>query len=60
MVDVQKEVLVEIENKIRDLINYIETLNKEEVEGGVKKIEDSAAEELTNKLREIAKKVASE
>ena len=60
MVDVSKETLVEAEDMIRDLINYIEVLNKEEVEGDVKKIEDDAATKLTEKLRQIAQKIAGE
>ena len=60
MLEISKEILVEAENMIRDLINYVEVLNKEEVEGGVKKIEDDAAAELTEKLRQIAQKIAGE
>jgi len=43
------------EDKIRDLINWIEVLNREEIkEGEGKKIEDDAARELKAKLQEIA------
>ena len=43
------------EDKIRDLINWIEVLNREEIkEGEGKKIEDDAARELNAKLQEIA------
>ena len=48
----------EAENAIRDIINWIEVWNLEEVEGGVKKIEDATVEELKMKLEELAKKVS--
>ena len=48
----------ESENAIRDIINWIEVWNLEEVEGGVKKIEDATVEELKMKLEELAKKVS--
>jgi hypothetical protein len=47
----------EVENEIRDLINWVEVWNLEEVEGGVKKIEDSIVDELKAKLSAIAEKV---
>ncbi len=55
---VDEKTIREVENKIRDLINLIEIMNKEEVEG-TKKIEDSAAQELKEKLRETAEKLGS-
>lgn len=48
----------EIEDSIRDIINLIKVKNEEEVEGGFKKIEDDAAEELIERLREIAQKLS--
>ena len=50
--DIEK--IKQIEDKIRDLINDIEIMKNEDVEGGVQKIEDSAAEELKEKLQQIA------
>ena len=45
----------EIANKIRDLINLVEVKTGEELETGEgKKIETDTAEELKQKLREIA------
>ena len=44
-----------IANKIRDLINWIAVMNKEELrEGEGKKIEDDTAKGLKMKLQEIA------
>ena len=45
------------ENAIRDLINWVEVQNLEEVQNATKKIEDSAAKQLNSKLRALAKKV---
>jgi len=46
-------------NKIRDLINFIAIKKEEELEEGEgRKIEEDTAEELTAKLREIAKELA--
>jgi len=58
MVDIDESKIKEAENAIRDLINWIEVWNLEEVEGGVKKIEDETVDELKVKLEEIAKKVS--
>lgn len=58
MVEVSQEQIKEAENAIRDLINWIEVWNLEEVEGGVKKIEDGTVEELKAKLEDISKKVS--
>ena len=44
----------EAADAIRDLINWVEVWNLEEVEGGVKKIEDDVVEELKTKLQAIA------
>ena len=44
----------EAADAIRDLINWVEVWNLEEVDGGVKKIEDDVVEELKNKLKAIA------
>ena len=44
-----------VAEKIRDVINLVEVLNKEELEAGEgKKVEDDAAEQLKEKLREAA------
>ena len=49
----------EVEDKIRDLINYIQVMTLEELkEGEGKKIEEDTAKELQAKLRELAKFVA--
>jgi len=57
MAKVSDKKIKEIEDSIRDLINFIKVKNVEEVEGEFKKIEDDAAEELIEKLREIAQKL---
>lgn len=46
----------EIANEIRDIINWVEVWNLEEVQDGTKKIEDSVVEELKKKLRDLAEK----
>jgi len=56
MVDAEK--IKAVENKIRDLINWVEVWNLEEVEGGFKKIEDDVVNELKQRLEELAKMVA--
>ena len=58
MVEIDEAQITEAENAIRDLINWIEVWNLEEVEGGVKKIEDATVDDLKAKLEEIAKKVS--
>ncbi|MBW2966769.1 hypothetical protein KY342_06720 [Candidatus Woesearchaeota archaeon] len=58
MVEVDESKIKEAENAIRDLINWIEVWNLEEVEGGVKKIEDVTVDELKTKLSDIAEKVS--
>jgi len=55
--EVSEEKLKEVQHKIRDLINWIEVWNLEEVEGGVKKIEDDVVEELKQKLAELSQAV---
>ncbi len=57
MAEVSEEKLKEVQHKIRDLINWIEVWNLEEVEGGVKKIEDDVVEELKQKLAELSQAV---
>ena len=42
---------------VRDLINWVEVWNLEEVQDGTKKIEDSVVEELKTKLKAIAEKL---
>jgi len=56
MVDAEK--IKAVEDKIRDLINWVEVWNLEEVEGGFKKIEDDVVNELKQRLEELAKMVA--
>ncbi|MDD5649512.1 MAG: hypothetical protein PHF86_03725 [Candidatus Nanoarchaeia archaeon] len=46
-----------IENKIRDVINWIEVWNLEELEDNNKIISDDVVEELKDKLQEIAEEV---
>ena len=46
-----------IENKIRDLINWIEVWNLEEIEDNTKKIDDKTVEELKEKLQVIAEDI---
>jgi len=52
-----EESLKEIENDIRDLINWVEVWNEEEKTGGTKKIENEEAEKIKEKLRAIATKL---
>ncbi len=56
MVDAEK--IKAVEDKIRDLINWVEVWNLEEIEGGFKKIEDDVVNELKQRLEELAKMVA--
>jgi len=48
----------EAEDAIRDIINWIEVWNLEEVEAGTKKIEDATVDELKTKLEDLARKVS--
>lgn len=49
-------IVKEVEDKIRDLINYIQVMTLEETEPGEgRKIEEDVASELQEKLRGIAK-----
>jgi len=57
MAEVSEEQIKEAEDSIRDLINWIEVWNLEEVQDGTKKIEDETVNELKAKLEEIARKV---
>ena len=58
--EIPDEKITEIENKVRDLVNLVSVMNEEEIEGGVKKVEDAAATELKEKLQEIAKMLGKE
>ncbi len=49
----------EVQDKIRDLINWVEVWNLEEIEGGVKKIEDDVVEQLKQKLADLSQAVGS-
>lgn len=54
----EKTEIEEIENDLRDLINWVELKNKEELEPGEgKKIEDDTANELVAKIKAIAIKL---
>jgi hypothetical protein len=57
MAEISAEQIKEAEDSIRDLINWIEVWNLEEVQDGTKKIEDETVNELKAKLEEIARKV---
>jgi len=57
MVEVDESKLKEAENAVRDLVNWVEVWNLEEVEGGVKKIEDETVDQLKAKLADIAEKI---
>lgn len=53
-----KQRIIEIENDIRDLINFIEIKTEEETKiGEGKKIEEDTAKELVQKLKIIATKI---
>lgn len=53
-----KKAIEDVENDIRDLINFIEIKTEEETKiGEGKKIEDDTAKELVIKLKKIATKV---
>ena len=58
MVEVDVEQIKAAEDAIRDLVNWVEVWNLEEVEGAVKKIEDGTVAELKSKLEDIARKVS--
>ena len=53
--EISDKKIKEIENKIRDTINWVAILNKEELKlGEGKKIEDDTAKVLKKKLQQIA------
>ncbi|RLI71828.1 hypothetical protein DRO91_05175 [Candidatus Heimdallarchaeota archaeon] len=56
-IEIEEEMLKEVENDIRDLINWIEVWNEQEKTGGTKLIEDEQAEKMKEKLRSIAEKL---
>jgi len=56
-IEIDEEMLKQVENEIRDLINWIEVWNQEEKVGGTKLIEDEQAEKIKEKLRSIAEKL---
>ena len=58
MAEVDEAKIKEAEDAVRDLINWIEVWNLEEVQEGTKKIEDETVKDLKAKLEEIAKKVS--
>ena len=48
----------EVEDRIRDLINFVQVKNEEELNAAEgKKIEDDTAKELKGQLRDLAKMV---
>ena len=56
-IKIDTAVFKEVENDIRDLINWVKVWNTEEEEGEGKKIEDKESEQLVSKLRQIASKL---
>ena len=46
------------EDMVRDLVNMVNVMKEEEVEGVTTKVQPEAADELVGKLEELAKKVA--
>lgn len=46
------------EDMVRDLVNMVNVMKEEEMEGVTTKIQPEAADELVAKLEELAKKVA--
>jgi hypothetical protein len=60
MANNNKSKVVAIEDDIRDLINFVEVKNEEELDAAEgKKIEDDTAAELKDKLRALAKKIGA-
>lgn len=59
MAEVSEEKLKEVQDKIRDIINWVEVKNQEEIEGGTKKIEDEVVTKLKEKLAELTQAVDS-
>ena len=58
MVEIDEAKIKEAEDTLRDIINWIQVWNLQEVEGGVKKIEDSTVQGLKKKLEDLAKKIS--
>ena len=58
MVEVDEAKIKETENAVRDIVNWIEVWNLEEVREGTKKIEDETVDDLKAKLEELAKKIS--
>ncbi|MBW2977400.1 hypothetical protein KY331_01000 [Candidatus Woesearchaeota archaeon] len=58
MVEVDEAKIKEAEDAVRDIVNWIQVWNLQEVEGGVKKIEDSTVQGLKKKLEDLAKKIS--
>jgi len=58
--EISDKKIKEIENKIRDIINWVAILNKEEIKiGEGKKIEDDTAKVLKKKLQQIAQLIGT-
>lgn len=58
MVEVDEAKIKEAEDAVRDIVNWIQVWNLQEIEGGVKKIEDSTVQGLKKKLEDLAKKIS--
>jgi len=57
MAEVSEEKLKEVQDKIRDIVNWVEVKNQEEIEGGTKKIEDEVVTTLKEKLSELTQAI---
>jgi len=57
MAEVSEEKLKEVQDKIRDIVNWVEVKNQEEIEGGTKKIEDEVVATLKEKLSELTQAI---
>lgn len=58
MVEVDEAKIKEAEDAVRDIINWVQVWNLQEIEGGVKKIEDSTVQGLKKKLEDLATKIS--
>ena len=57
MVEVDDSTFKEVENDLRDLMNWVKVWNTEEEQGATKKVEDEEANQLTEKIQAIAAKL---
>lgn len=58
MVEMSKSKIVKAENDIRDIINWVEILSRDETRDNQNKISPAAAKQLKKKLEDLAKKVS--